>query len=137
MTERYLLDTNALSATRDHRKHPEVAIFLARLDPSNVFVSAITLGELRRGLVIKRRRHGDASSLERWIEKIEQDYVDRILSIDLPIAKVWGVFTADRTRPEADTLLAATAAQHGLTVVTRNVKDYEGLPVKLLNPWEG
>jgi predicted nucleic acid-binding protein len=136
MTERYLLDTNAVSATRIPGKNPHAAAFLLGLDPSQLFLSVIVLGELRRGLVIKRRRHGDASALERWIGQIEQDYADRTFSIDLPVAKTWGMLTADRSRPGADTLIAATALVHGLTVVTRNEKDYEDLPVKLLNPWQ-
>jgi len=137
MTERYLLDTNAISATRIPGKNPAAAAFLLGLDRSTLFLSVISLGELRKGLVIKRRRHGDASALERWIDQIELDYADRTLGIDLPVAKVWGTLTADRTRPGADTLIAATALVYGLTIVTRNIKDYEDLPVKLLNPWEG
>jgi predicted nucleic acid-binding protein len=136
MTERYLLDTNALSAMRDPRKNPESAAFLLQLDRTSLWISVLTLGELRRGLTIKRGRHGDVSSLERWINQMERDYAEQTLGVDLETAKLWGTMSSHRTRPAADTLIAATAKQHGLTVVTRNVKDYEDLPVRVLNPWQ-
>jgi len=136
MTERYLLDTNALSAMRDPRRDPGAAAFLAQLDRTSLWISVLTLGELRQGLAIKRRRHGDVSSLERWIIRMERDYAEQTLDVDLATAKLWGIISQHRTRPGVDTLIAATAQHHGMTVVTRNVKDYEDLPVRVFNPWQ-
>jgi predicted nucleic acid-binding protein len=120
---------------RDPRKSPAAAAFLLGLDQSSLWISVLTFGELRRGLAIKRQRHGDTTALERWVNLMETNYADQTLGIDLPIAKLWGTVTYDRTRPGVDTLLAATALVHNLTLVTRNTKDFDGLPVKLLNPW--
>jgi predicted nucleic acid-binding protein len=67
---------------------------------------------------------------------LELSFADRILEIDAITARLWGDWSAERPRPVVDTLLAATAAAHGLTLVTRNLRDVQGLPVKLLNPWK-
>lgn len=100
-----------------------------------MWISVLTFGELRRGLTVKRQRHGDTTALERWVNQMEANYADQTLSIDLPVAKLWGTLTSDRTRPGVDSLLAATALVHNLTLVTRNTKDFDDLPVKLLDPW--
>ena len=74
-------------------------------------------------------------SLSLWIDDLEIDYSDRILPIDLAITRLWGVMAASRSRSVIDTLLAATAIHHGMTLVTRNTKDIEDTPVVLHNPW--
>ncbi len=132
----FLFDTNAVSALRHAHKQPAVAAYLDSLDPEMVVISVMTLGEVRKGLVSKRRRSPDGVlSLSRWIDELERTYANRIIEIDVEIAKVWGDISSDRTRPVVDTLLAATAIVHNLTLVTRNTSDFEGLPVKLFNPW--
>jgi toxin FitB len=137
MTSGYLLDTNAVSALRHGREDRFVAAVIKPLDPDMLFLSVLTLGELRRGLINKKRKLPTGSTaLARWINELEEVYANRLIPIDAKIARVWGEITADRSRPAVDTLLAATAIVHNLTLVTRNEIDFNDLPVKLLNPWK-
>lgn len=132
----FLLDTNVVSATRHTRVDPRVDSFLKLLNPSDLAISVMTLGELRKGLANKHRTSpSGAFALGRWMDEIEASFAGRILIIDLEIAKVWADLSLGRTRPVVDTLLAATAIVHNLTLVTRNIRDFEGLPVQLFNPW--
>jgi predicted nucleic acid-binding protein len=77
-----------------------------------------------------------ARQLAGWVEGLELSFADRILAIDAKVARLLGDWSGERPRPVVDTLLAATAAAHGLTLVTRNLRDVQGIPVKLLNPWK-
>jgi toxin FitB len=132
----YLLDTNVVSETR--RKNPETGViaFLNQVDSSALFLSVLTLGELRKGIAAKHRLDpAAAKSLSAWAQGLEIGFADRILGIDAAIARLWGEWSAARSRPVVDSLLAATAVVHGLTLVTRNLRDVYGLPVKVLNPW--
>jgi toxin FitB len=132
----YLLDTNVISETRRKRPDPRVLSFLKLADSSTLFLSVLTLGELRRGIEAKRREDPAAAKrLAAWAQGLEIGFADHILGVDAAIARLWGEWSADRPRPVVDTLLAATAAIHGLTFVTRNLRDLEGLPVKALSPW--
>ncbi len=92
---------------------------------------------MRKGVATRSRRHGDASvqKLAAWIDGLEETYRDRLLPVDGPIARLWGEMSATRSRPVVDTLLAATAIAHGLTLATRNVRDVNDMPVTLHNPW--
>jgi predicted nucleic acid-binding protein len=132
----YLLDTNAISEFRLRRMNPGVANFFATVAASSVFLSVLTLGELRKGAFQKRRTDAQgALQLMTWLTGLEEQYADRILPVDQRTATLWGELSAGRSRPVVDTLLAATALVHDLTLVTRNVKDVSGLGVKVLNPW--
>ncbi len=133
----YLLDTNAISATRQSYKQPRVADFLRSLDPSTLFISVLTFGEIQKGLKMKRiKTPNGVEALSRWVEQVERVYASRALDVDAGIAKLWGeLMGGNRTLPVVDTLLAATAIVHNLTLVTRNASDLEGLPVQLFNPW--
>ena len=71
-----------------------------------------------------------------WIEGLERQFTSHFLEVDLRTARIWGEFMSDRSRDATDTLLAATAVRHELTLLTRNTRDFQGLPVNLLNPWE-
>ncbi|HEY1902491.1 MAG TPA: type II toxin-antitoxin system VapC family toxin [Terracidiphilus sp.] len=135
---RYLLDTNFVSETRKPRPDPGVVAFLQTNDPSSGFISVLTLGELRKGVTAKRLRDPDpiaASRLAAWVEGLEVAFADRILGIDAATARLWGDWSGQRPRPVVDTLLAATAVQHSLTLVTRNLRDVAGIPVQLHDPW--
>jgi predicted nucleic acid-binding protein len=133
----FLLDTNAISETQKPRPDPTAISVLDSLAGARLYLSVLTLGELRRGGIIKRRRHPDAiDRYSSWIDTLEHTYADRILPIDTTTAKLWGELSADRTRAAVDTLLAATAIVHNLTLVTRNTRDVRDLPVRLLNPWQ-
>lgn len=134
----YLLDTNVLSETRRKRADPGVMAFLQATDSAALYLSVLTLGELRKGIAAKRRADLPAArALAAWAEGLEFGFADRILPIDAATARLWGDWCSDRPRPVIDTLLAATAAEHGLTLVTRNTRDISGLPVKVHNPWVG
>jgi hypothetical protein len=132
----YLLDTNILSETRRKRADERVISFLSAADASALFISVLTLGELRKGVAAKRRSDPDsARQLDLWVDGLEYSFAERILGIDLATARLWGEWSAQRARPVIDTLLAATAVAHNLTLVTRNVRDVRDLKVKLLDPW--
>ena len=137
MTARqYLLDTNVLSETRRHRPHERVLAFLAEAEPTSLFVSVLTLGELRKGVAARRKSDPElAHRLAAWVDGLESSYTDRLLGVDAAIARLWGEWSAERPRTVVDTLLAATAAVHDLILVTRNTGDVAGLPVQVLNPW--
>ena len=133
----YLLDTNIVSETRKVRADPRVTEFLAGTDASGLFLSVLTIGELRRGLEIKRRSDREAATrLGVWVEGLESTFADRVLAVDARIARRWGELAADRSRPVIDTLIAATALVHGLTLVTRNTADLEGIELAMINPWQ-
>ncbi len=133
----FLLDTNVVSELRKRtRCHPKVDVWAAAVPPHHDFLSVIVVGELTRGATLKRRTDAEAAdALERWIARLSHLYSERILPITLEIAEEWGRLSAVRPLPPEDGLLAATAAVHRLTLVTRNVKNVEGLGVPVLNPW--
>lgn len=132
----YLLDTNVLSETRRKKADAGVITFLEATDSSALYLSVLTLGELRKGIAAKRRTDpAAAKALAEWVEGLEFGFADRILPVDAPVARLWGDWSADRPRPVIDTLLAATAAHHSLTLVARNTRDISGLPLKVHNPW--
>jgi predicted nucleic acid-binding protein len=134
----YLLDTNLLSETRKPRPDSGVISFLQSAEASLLFISVLTIGELRKGIVSKKFKDPDpntASRLAAWVDGLEFSFADRLIGIDAAAAKLWGDWSGERPRPVVDTLLAATAVQHDLTLVTRNIRDVRGIPVKLLDPW--
>ena len=110
--------------------------FLSGVEGSALYLSALTLGELRKGIALKQRSDGNAAKkLGAWVDGLEYSFDGHVLGIDAQIARVWGELSAERPRPVVDTLLAATAIVHDLTLVTRNTTDVRGIKVKLLNPW--
>lgn len=132
----YLLDTNVLSETRKLRADPRAMSFVAAADTEALFVSVLTLGELRKGVEAKRRSDADAAlRIGAWVDGIEATFADRLLPVSIEIANRWGLISADRSRPVIDTLIAATAMVHGLTLATRNTIDFEGIGLSLVNPW--
>jgi predicted nucleic acid-binding protein len=132
----YLLDTNILSQTRKRSPDPGVLDFLTRTDPSALYLSVLTLGELRKGVAHRQRTDpATAQDLAAWVDGLEFGYADRILPIDAPAARLWGELSAQRPRPVIDTLLAATAITRNLTLVTRNTAHVVDINVELLNPF--
>jgi hypothetical protein len=133
----YLLDTNVISETRRVRSDEGVMAFLSGAAGNSLFVSVLTMGELREGVEAKHRVDPIAAeSLRQWIDGIETTFADRILPISTAIARIWGEKTAARSLPVIDTLIAATAIAHDLALVTRNTKDTEDVGVQLINPWK-
>ena len=137
MTAGYLLDTNLISETRKIRADAGVMAFLAAADAGGLFLSVLTLGELRKGVEAKRRTDSEtAARLGAWVDGIETTFADRVLPVDAPAARLWGELSAGRTLPVIDTLIAATAITRGLTLVTRNTRDLAGTGVPLVDPWQ-
>jgi predicted nucleic acid-binding protein len=133
----YLLDTNVISETRKSRPDSNVVAFLSATDAAESFLSVLTLGELRKGVEAKRRSDAlVADRLGRWVDGIEWDYADRLLPIDAATARRWGELSAGKPLPVIDGLLAATALEHDLVVVTRNIRDFESTGAALLDPWQ-
>ena len=134
----YLLDTNVLSETRKKKADAGVMEFLERVDSASLYLSVLTIGELRKGVAAKMRADPvPAKRLAAWVEGLELGFADRILDVDVTTARMWGDWSGERPRPVIDTLLAATAVQHGLIFVTRNTRDVQGIAVRVVNPWRG
>ena len=134
----YLLDTNVLSETRKRAPAPSVADWIAATPPARLHVSVLTLGEIQQGIE-RIRAKGDwqqAAALEGWLRELEAGFDDRVLPVTLPVASAWGRRQQGRPLPVVDALIAATARVHGMTVVTRNVRDFEQAGVRVLNPFE-
>lgn len=137
MSAGYLLDTNVVSETRKARADSNVMAFLSAAEPSKLFLSVLTLGELRRGVAAKRRSDpAVADQLGAWVDGIDTTFADRILPIDIATARRWGELSAARSLPVIDTLIAATAIGHDLTLVTRNTRDVASTGVRLIDPWQ-
>ena len=132
----YLLDTNVLSETRKKKADSGLMSFLENAETSTLYISVLTLGELRKGVAVKGRSDSSAAkNLGAWVDGLEYSFAERILGIDAATARLWGEWSAERPRPVVDTLMAASAVSRGMTLVTRNISDLRGIKVKLLNPW--
>jgi toxin FitB len=134
----YLIDTNVLSELRRKTPDARVAQWFTQRPARSLYLSVLTLGEIRKGIEgvqdAKRR-----TTLIDWLESdLPSFFTGRILSVDGPVADRWGrmVAQAQRPLPAIDSLLAATALHHDLSLVTRNVKDFSGVPLTLINPWD-
>jgi predicted nucleic acid-binding protein len=132
----FLLDTNVVSETRRKAPDPKVVAWVSQADPSELFISAMTLGEIAKGVALRAKQsQAQAAGLEQWLAETRTDYANRIIAIDADIAEAWGRLDAKRNLPVIDGLLAATALVRGMTLVTRNVRDVADAGITLLNPW--
>lgn len=134
----YLIDTNVWSALRNRgRADGHVRAWAEAANPAELYLSVVTVFELERGvLLIERRDRQQGSRLRLWLEQnVLEPFERQILPIDTAIARRCATLHVPDPRPERDALIAATALTHGLTVVTRNVGDFEPMGVALLNPW--
>lgn len=134
----YLIDTNVLSELRRKQPDPRVVAWLQARPRQSLYLSVLTLGEIRKGLERVQEPLRKQALLD-WLEvELSQYFRGRVLHIDAPIADHWGRLMADAGRPlpAIDALLAATALQHDLTLVTRNTKDFVDFRVRLINPWD-
>jgi toxin FitB len=138
----YLIDTNVISEARKRDKaNPGVTRFFdkAKTNEDSVYVSVITVGEIRRGIELIRHR-GDARQarqLEAWLGSILKEYEEHILDFAHDEAQVWGRLRVPHPENAIDKQIAATALTHDLTLVTRNTDHFEGLGIRALNPFEG
>jgi toxin FitB len=133
----YLLDTNIISELRKGDScNRNVAHWFGSVGAAEIYLSVLTLGELRRGVEkLRRKDAARALLLEDWLFELSEDFSERILSVDKQVADEWGRITARRSVPDTDALLAATARVHGLTLATRNVADVVDLGANILNPF--
>ena len=130
-----LLDTVVVSELRKTRPNPRVISWMRGLRETDVFLSAVTIGEIERG--IRKVRDSDfAVALTRWLEDLLRFYGERILPVTPDIARRWGRLSADIGHDGADLLVAATAAAHGLTVATRNVRHFAPTGVNVFDPFK-
>jgi predicted nucleic acid-binding protein len=133
----FLLDTNVVSETRRKNPDSKVVSWMARTDPADLFISAMTLGEIAKGVALRAKQNPtQTAGLEEWLTATRVKYINQIVVIDADIAEAWGRLATKRTLPIVDGLLAATALVRGLTLATRNERDVADLGVRVLNPWE-
>jgi predicted nucleic acid-binding protein len=131
----FLLDTNAISEIRRGRD-PNVRAWAAAASDGDLHLSVLTLGEIRKGIERLRVRDApQADTFAAWLAELQTRFARRILPVDPRIAQEWGRLKSSTPRNTVDSLIAATARVHGLTVVTRNTANFEGCEVGLLNPW--
>jgi len=137
----WLLDTCVISELIKPRPRPSVVSWLSSQEEEHLFLSSITLGEIQKG-VSKLPESLKRSGLQEWLDlELTARFKGRILGIDSSVAKKWGEIQALSERsgikmPVVDSLIAAIAMVHDLTVVTRNIHDLEPSGVRLFNPWE-
>ncbi len=132
----FLVDTDVLSALTKRRRDANVVAWIGRQRPGDLFVSVISIGEIERGVALQRAKEQDfASMLAIWLDDLLNIYGDRVLPFDLASARRWGRLSAALARKDADLQIAATALEHGLTVVTRNVAHFEPTGVAVLDPF--
>ena len=138
MAAGWLVDTNLISELRRRDPDTNVRAWFALRPATELYLSVLTLGEIRKG-VEALADSGRRTVLNQWLEReLPVFFAARLLPIDAGVAHQWGQLLAEagRSLPAIDSLLAATALHHNLVLVTRNLKDFAGLPVQILNPWE-
>jgi predicted nucleic acid-binding protein len=133
----YLVDTNVISELRKgQRCDPIVRAWFSAIPEEEIFLSVLTIGEIRKGIEsIRLRDQAAARVLDRWLRQLVSSYQDRILPVDQEVAERWGEMNVPDPLPVLDGLIAATARVHELTVATRNVKDVARTRVPFVNPF--
>ena len=132
----FLLDTDVLSQLRKRKRDPNVVAWIGSVAPADLFLSVLTIGEIERGIERQRTANPSfANELASWLDVTLRAYSERILPLTVNIARRWGRLAAQIGNQGIDLAIAATALEHGLTVVTRNVSDFEPTGVATLNPF--
>lgn len=132
----FLLDTDVLSALRRRERHRPVAEWLENQRTADLHLSVVTIGEVERGIARQRDRDPVFTrELADWLDRVLTWYGDRVLAVDVGTARRWGQLTEALGHATADLLIAATALEHGLTVVTRNTRHFEPTGVPVINPF--
>lgn len=137
--EGFLLDTNVVGELRKRgRANPHVLAWMQDQPDEELYLSAATMGEIRKGIERLRTRDPEqAAELDQWAETVRSQYRSRILDVTPEIFERWGVLQSMRPVAVMDAVLAATALHHNLTLVTRNTDDFRGLGLRLFNPFTG
>lgn len=132
----YLIDTNVVSAARRPERAPQVAAWLKGRAENELYLSAITIGEIERGICQQEGRDpGFARDLRIWLDRTLMVFADRILAFEAEDARLWGRLSAAIGHPGADLMIAATALRHDAVVVTGNVADFLPTGAKVENPF--
>jgi len=132
----YLLDTDVISELRRRRRNRNVVAWISNVSAADLFLSVVTIGEIELGIARQRVRNPSfAKDLADWLEVTLRAYEERILPLTVGIARRWGRLAAQLGNKQLDLAIAATALEHGLTVVTRNVSDFEPTGVTVLDPF--
>jgi predicted nucleic acid-binding protein len=132
----FLVDTVTLSELRKRERDPSVVAWFERQRAADIFLSVISIGEIERSIARQRAADPDfAAALGSWLDRVLTVYADRIVPFDLRAARRWGVLRAALGSDSADLMIAATALEHGFTVVTRSVSDFEPTGAAVLNPF--
>ena len=130
------MDTMVLSELSKARPDPRVLEWIAAQDNESLFLSVMTLGEIERGILKKRRTEpGKADRISAWLDAVVLQFDQRFLQVTPAISKRWGRLSIAASPQDVDLLIAATALVHGLTVVTRNTRHFEPTGVRLFNPY--
>jgi predicted nucleic acid-binding protein len=134
----FLLDTNILSELRKGaRCDSNVSHWAAKESTQAHYISVLSLGEIRKGIELLRKKSPEKCiPLENWLEKLHSDYANCTIPITAEISERWGELSSRRSLPVIDALLAATALEFGLTLATRNTKDFDGLGISIVNPFQ-
>ena len=133
----YLLHTNVLSEARKQRPDPNVITWLDSVSSGEIFLSVLTVGEIRQGIErLRRKDSARAAGLDEWLAGLRSVYADRIIGVDVRVAEEWGRLNGGDPLPVADGLLAATAKSRGWTLVTRDTGTLARCGVALLNPFD-
>ena len=131
----FLIDTNVLSALRRRDRYPQIARWMSRQRAGDLYLSVVSIGEFERGIIRQERSNPDfARKLALWLDSVLKLYGEHILGVDLATARRWGQLSARIGNDSADLLVAATALEHGLSVVTRNVRHFQPTGVRVIDP---
>jgi len=133
----YLLDTMVLSELRKKERNTGVIQWLSGKSDGELFISVVSIGEIARGVAQQDKQNSEfAKLLRRWMEKLLLLYGQRILPVDISIARRWGALSVQAHNAGVDILLAATAMEHDLTIVTRNDRHFSQTGANVINPWK-
>jgi predicted nucleic acid-binding protein len=132
----YLLDTVTVSQTLSRRADPKALAWIGKQKPSDLYLSVVTIAEIRRGAVqVRKKDAAFASRIDAWLDLTVAGFADRIVPVGVSVARVWGTLQANAGHGGEDIIIAATALDRDLTVVTRNTSDFTRLGVKVDNPF--
>lgn len=133
---KYLLDTNVVSEIQKKKPNPQVVAWFSVVHYSQLHISCITIGEIRKGMLKLSKNDSVASlKLKKWLEELIIDYNERILNIDKEIFEEWGELMSIDGTNAIDALIAAQAKQNNMILVTRNTKHYNMFNIKIFNPF--
>ena len=132
----FLIDTDIASALRRRQRNPMVVQWFDMQRTTDLYLSVMTIGEIEHGIAIQERLNPPfAQDLATWLDSVLAFYGDRVLNVNLPVATRWGRLSQRLGYNNTDLLIAATALEHGFTVVTRNVRHFEPTGVAVFNPF--